>query len=77
MLHGFTSSHDGDTADFALELDSIIGAASDRGGDCVLHNRKMVETLFDKESDDSVGIEDEIGTDCFFISYLTRVVAQF
>lgn len=76
MLHGFTSSHDGDTTNFALELDSIVGAASDWGGDGVLHNRKMVETLFDEESDDSVGIEDKIGADRFLVSYLTRLVAR-
>lgn len=59
LFHSLAGTHDGNATDLALELNACIGAA-DRGGDGVLDDGKMVETFFDEETDDPVGVEDEI-----------------
>lgn len=36
----------------------------------------MVEALFNEQSDNAVGIEDEVGADCLFVSYLTKTMVR-
>jgi hypothetical protein len=61
LLHGLTSSHDGDTADFPLEHEPIVGVTN-RSGDIPLNDRKVVQSFFNKQTDDAVGVKDEIGS---------------
>lgn len=59
LLHGLSGTHDADTTDLALELDPSI-LATNGGQDLVLDDRQVVETLFDKQTNDSIGVEDEV-----------------
>lgn len=60
LLHGLTSSHDGDTADFPLKHEPIVGVTN-RSGDISLNDRKVVQSLFNKQTDDAIGVKNEIG----------------
>jgi hypothetical protein len=59
LLHGLTSSHDRHTADLALEHETIVGTAN-RRSDSMLNDRQMVKTLLDKQTNNSVGVENEV-----------------
>lgn len=47
LLHGLSSTHNGNTADLALELDALV-ALSNRGGDSALHDGQMVKTFLNE-----------------------------
>jgi hypothetical protein len=59
LLHGLARAHDGHAADLALEGEAIIGAP-DRRRDRVLDGRQVVQALLDQETDNAVGVEDEV-----------------
>jgi hypothetical protein len=59
LLHGLASPHDGHAADLALEYQAIVGAPNG-GRDCVLNGGEVVEALFHQQTDDPVGVEDEV-----------------
>jgi hypothetical protein len=67
LLHSLSGSHDGDAADFALELDTQIGP-TDGSSDRLLDHRKVIQSFFHQESNDSIGVENKIGTCCPLIS---------
>jgi hypothetical protein len=54
-------THNGHTANLALKLDAGI-VASNRGGDLMPHNREMVQTFLDEQANDTVRVEDKVGT---------------
>ncbi|KAI6766172.1 hypothetical protein HG530_007242 [Fusarium avenaceum] len=59
LLHSLTSSHDRHAANLALEHETIV-SATNRRSDSVLNDRQMVKTFLNKQSNDSIGIEDEV-----------------
>lgn len=67
LLHRLASSHDRDATDSALERKTLIRPAH-WGGDSVLDGGEVVEALLYEETDDSVGVEDEVSTVCVYIS---------
>jgi len=60
LFHGLAGAHDADTADLSLELDTIV-MTTDRGGDLLLDNGQVVQAFFDKQTDNTVRVEDEVG----------------
>ena len=58
-LHGFTRSHDTDTANLALKCDAIILQAQ-RRLDSGWSDGKVIETLFDEETDNAIGRATEV-----------------
>lgn len=52
-FHRFSCAHDGNTADLALKLDAIVGQV-ERSSDGHGLDGEMVETLFDKKTDDAI-----------------------
>lgn len=56
-----------------MELHARIGAAYGRG-DNVLDDGEVVESFFNEETDDPVGVEDKIGAGGVFVSDHTVVV---
>ena len=60
LLHRLAGSHDRDSTDLALELDAIV-CLTHRRGDGMLLYGQVVETFLDKQADDSIGVEDEVG----------------
>lgn len=67
LLHSLSGSHDGDTADFAFELDAQI-SPTDRSRNRLLDHGKVIQSFFHQESNDAIGIENKIGTCCPLIS---------
>jgi hypothetical protein len=61
LLHGLSGTHNGHTANLALKLDAGI-VASNRGGDLMPHNGEMVQTFLDEQANDTVRVEDKVGT---------------
>jgi len=68
LLHGLSRTHDRDTADLALELDTGVSTAY-RGGDLLGLCWQVVETFFDKQTDYAVAVEDEICAAGIAITY--------
>lgn len=61
MFHRFTGAHDADTANLALKLDTIVMAA-DGSSDLLLNDWQVVQAFLDEQTDDTIRVEDEIGT---------------
>lgn len=59
LLHGLAGPHDGHTANLALEDEAIVGAP-DGGRHRVLNRGQVVEALLYEQTDDPVGVEDEV-----------------
>lgn len=59
LLHGFTSTHDGDTTDLTLELDTREGCTGG-GLDGRRLDGELVKTLLDKQTDDTVSVKDKV-----------------
>lgn len=67
LLHRLTSPHNGHAADLALKLDADIVPA-DRGADLVADDGQVVQALLDKQTNDAIGIEDEVCAACVLVS---------
>lgn len=67
LLHGLAGAHDGDSANLALEGESIVVLASGRH-DSVGRRWQVVETLLNKQADNSIGMEDKIAAICVCIA---------
>lgn len=59
LLHGLSSSHDGDTTNLSLKCKTLELGAGWRLDELIGHG-KLVETLLDEQTDDSVRVEDEV-----------------
>ena len=72
LFHSFTCSHDGDAAYLALELYSCI-RSTHWCCDGTLDGRKVVESFFDKQTDDAIRVENEVSPYRVLISYHTMI----
>ena len=60
LLHGLSCSHNRDTADLSLKLNTRI-LASNWCGNLMLNNWQVVQAFLNQQANDSVRVEDEIG----------------
>ena len=61
MFHGLASAHDRHSTDLALELDAIVGPTDGCCNHVLLHGQ-VVETFLYKQTNNTVGVEDEVGS---------------
>lgn len=59
LFHGLACAHDRNATDLALEHQTFV-STPDRRCHIMLYHGQMIETLFNQESDDSIGVEDEV-----------------
>ena len=67
LLHRLAGTHDRHAADLALELDTIVRSTHGRG-DHVLLDGQVVQALLDKQANNAVGVEDEVGAVCVLVA---------
>ena len=61
LLHRFTSTHNRDSTDLALKLDTGIRSADWRR-DSMRQDGQVIEGLFYQKSADTIAVKDEVGT---------------
>lgn len=67
LFHGFSSAHDGDTADLGGGAGTLVAVASG-SGDVAASGGEEGKALLNDDADQTISVEDEVGHGCLLVA---------